>query len=147
MPARSQCNCTVCQPGLPGKSFGLAGVKGSGETRRGGDGGSEKALTSWGHLTTWITCTPRRNCLRPCHGRTSKQSPQSQTAAVWTVTDLWTGLVQRIGARRFTKIKNPHNPTSGISIAQSVMRPCAVYVYCLECHKGFTIKMIPGAGK
>ncbi len=140
--------CAACHTIAAGRSFGLAGVKGSwGSPKKDEIALLQEVMQSWGgtgttgalHAKAGIACAP-------CHGK-GLPRPDDTVA-----NDRCLGchgpmdaLVQRSEPTEF-KDRNPHKSHLGEI-------PCTVChkghgpsrVYCLECHRKFTMP-IPGSG-
>jgi hypothetical protein len=141
--------CSACHAIVAGRSFGLVGVKGSwGAPKKDELALLDEVMRSWaGSGTTGALHAKAGIACAPCHGK-GLPKPDDTVAndrclACHGPAD---ALVQRSEPKDF-KDRNPHRSHLG-DIACTVCHKghAPSMVYCLDCHRKFTMA-IPGAAK
>jgi hypothetical protein len=145
---RGKQDCTACHIWVPGKSFGIKGVKGSlGAPSKEDVAMMQEIFASWGasnftdnlHAKANIGCTG-------CNGKTLPKADDTvENGRCLVCHGPMEKLAQKTEPKDF-KDRNPHKSHLG-DIACTVCHGShkASKVYCLDCHKKFDMK-IQGAG-
>jgi hypothetical protein len=141
--------CTVCHAWVPGKSFGLTGVKGSmGKLTREEMEALGKSFASWTHSGYTDNLHAKGGIVcAGCHGKDlPKPDAAVENGRCLACHGPEEELVKKSASADFPD-RNPHKShlaQINCTVCHAAHGPSKVY--CLDCHKNFNMK-IPGAGK
>jgi len=147
--AKANLDCTACHSWLPGKSFGLIGVKGSwGAPTKDDMKLMKEEFASWvkSNYLDNLHAKGRVDCMG-CHG---KEFPKADATVENNRCLGCHGPMEQLAKKTEPKDfpdRNPHKSHLG-EIACTVCHKghAESKTYCLDCHQLFKMKKIPGGG-
>jgi hypothetical protein len=150
LPPRGTLDCTACHNWTPGRSFGLAGVKGSWGAPKKDDVASMKRIfLSWAssqymdnrHAKTGVVCAG-------CHGKDLARSDDTvENPRCLECHGSMEKLAKKTEPKDFPD-RNPHKSHLGeINCTVCHRAHAESKVYCLGCHQKFEMKITGGEKK
>lgn len=147
LPPKGKLDCKACHTWTPGKSFGLIGIKGSwGAPTKEDMKAMREIFESWAssnfmdnlHAKAGIVCAG-------CHGKNLPKLDDTVENPRCIACHPMDKLVEKTAPKDFPD-RNPHKSHLG-DIACTVCHKAhsASKTYCLDCHRNFEMKKIPGS--